>query len=512
MESQVDCRLDRSRNGSKNGQFMYEYHVSKMIKIYCYALVAAVTLGGCARLPIGVEPSSQMVEGNHLDVGSAIDAEAKHQVAWPSQEWWKIYGDAQLDQLVTEATAGNPTMRIAQSRVAIAKAISGEARSVLLPTVQMDATFTRMQFSEHYSTPPPYAGNWAWVNEWNTGLLYDLDLWGKNRSALAAALDQVQMTEAEAQEARLSLETAVIRLYVQLSLQYSLLDVAKETLKQREHIRDILQSRHTTGLGTEIELRQAETVIPSARAEIERISESIAILRNRLSALVGQGPGGGERIGRPTLSLALPIGLPSAIPADLLGRRPDVVAQRWRVQAAGKGIDVSKAAFYPNINLTAFVGWQALGFDKFLTSGSLAKGYGPAISLPIFEGGRLKEQLRISTAQYDIAVESYNNTLIHALEEVANEIVTLRSLGKQRTEIYESNVLAKRAYDIAMHGFQGGLSDYLSVLNAQNQTLVESKRKAEIEAQFLDVYAALMQATGGGVPVEAPVHQAGQDK
>lgn len=482
---------------------------SKILKICCFAIIAAVTLSGCARLPIGVKPTAQMVEPAKLDVGSAIDGEKKHTLPWPSQEWWKVYGDLQLDRLITEAVADNPTMHIAQSRIAISKAVGGIARSALMPTVQTEALLTREQFTEHYFIPPPYAGNWAWYNEWTTGLFYDLDLWGKKRSALAGALDQVQMTTAEAQEVRLALETAVIRLYVQLSLQYSLLDVAKETLHQREQIRDILMKRHTAGLGTEIELRQAETAVPAARAEIERISDSIEILRHKLSALAGKGPGYGEHISRPTLSLALPIGLPSTIQADLLGRRPDVVAERWRVEAAGKGIEVAKASFYPNINFTAFVGWQSLGFDKFLSSESLIKGFGPAISLPIFEGGRLKEHLRISTAEYDIAVEAYNNTIIHALEEVANEVVTLRSLEVQRKETYESHSLSFRAYDIALTGFKAGLSDYLTVLNAQTQTLVESQRKAQVEAHFLDAYAALMQAIGGGVPVTAPPEKGG---
>ncbi|MDR3581507.1 MAG: efflux transporter outer membrane subunit [Oryzomonas sp.] len=472
--------------------------------ICCTIIVATLALSGCARLPFGVKPSSQIVEPTKLNTGSAINSEAKQPVPWPSQEWWKVYADPQLDRLVAEATAGNPTMHIAQSRVAISQARSGIAKSALLPTIQTDAVFTREQYSENYFIPPPYAGNWAWDNMATLGLVYELDLWGKHRSALAAALDRVQMTTAEAQEVRLALETAVIRVYVQLSLQFRLLDVAQETLHQREDIRNIIKKRKAAGLATEIDLRQSETVVPAARAEIERISESIELLRNQLSALAGKGPGYGEQIHRPTLSLALPIGLPSTIPADLLGRRPDVVAQRWRVEAAGKGIEVSKAAFYPNIDLTAFVGWQSVGLANFISPESMIKGFSPAVSLPIFEGGRLRDQLRVTTAEYDIAVESYNNTLIHALENVADQIVTLRSLEKQRTETYQSNSLSDRAYDIAMYGFRAGLTDYLNVLNAQNQTLLESQRKAQVEARFLDAYAALMQSIGGGVPVSAP--------
>jgi outer membrane protein TolC len=208
--------------------------MTRTLKITCCTLlVVALAMGGCARLPFGVKPSSQIVEPAKLNAGSAINSEAKQPLPWPSQEWWKMYADPQLDRLVAEATAGNPTMRIAQSRIAISQARSGIAKSTLLPTMQAEASFTREQYSGNYFIPPPYANNWAWDNIATVGLVYELDLWGKNRSTLGAALDQVQMTAAEAQEVRLALETAVIRVYVQLSLQFKLLDVAQETLHQR---------------------------------------------------------------------------------------------------------------------------------------------------------------------------------------------------------------------------------------------------------------------------------------
>jgi len=395
-------------------------------------------------------------------------------------------------------------MRMAQARVAKAQAVSGIAGSALLPSLQADAAFTREQFTEHQFIPPPYAGNWSWNNQATLDLSYELDLWGKNRKALAASLDYVQVATAEAQEVRLALQTSVVRVYVQLSLQHVVLDIARSTLRQRQNILDITRKRLKAGLATELELRQAETPLPAARAEIERISESIELLRNQLSALTGKGPGDGETIRRPSLSLDLPIGLPTVVPADLLGRRPDVVARRWMVEAAGEGIDVAKAAFYPNINLTAFAGWQSLGFAQFLSPGSLIAGFGPAISLPIFEGGRLRSQLAVSTADYDIAVESYNSTLIRALENVANQIVTLRSLAIQRVESGTANDLANRTYDIAFQAFRAGMTDYFNVLTAQNQTLVEAQRKAQVEARFLDAYAGLMQAIGGGIPVTPP--------
>lgn len=480
------------------------FHGIRQKTVSIFQILVLFLLGGCALFPSGSSQRAQLLDPNLLNTGNGLKSPAKQPPSWPSQQWWKAYGDPQLDRLVAEATAGNPTMRIAQARIAKVQALSGIARSSLFPSLQANAVFTRQEFTENQFIKAPYAGNWAWNNIATSGLVYDLDLWGKNRSALAAALDYVQMATAEAQEVRLDLETSVVRVYVQLSLQFVMRDIAQATLRQRQDIMDITQKRLAAGLGTELDLRQAETPLPSARAEIERISESIELLRNQLSALTGKGPGDGEQIRRPSLSFNLPIRLPDTLPADLLGRRPDVVAQRWWVEAAGKGIEVAKAAFYPNINLTAFAGWQSLGFAKFLSPGSFIQGFGPAITLPIFEGGRLRSQLGASRADYDIAVESYNATLIHALENVANQIVSLRSLELQRTESSASSTLANRAYDIALQGFRSGLTDYLNVLNAQNQTLAEAQRKTQVEARFLDAYAGLMQAVGGGVSVTPP--------
>jgi len=466
--------------------------------------MALFILSGCASFPDRISSKAHLIDPNQLNTGNTLKSSAKLPAAWPSQQWWTSYADPQLDRLVAAATAGNPTIRIAHARVDKVKALSGIARSALFPSLRGGASFTREQFTENQFIPPPYAGNWAWDNLAALEFSYDLDFWGKNRSSLAAALDSVQVAAAEAQEVQLALQTAVVRSYVQLSLQFVLKDIAQTTLKQRQEILDITRKRLAAGLATEIELRQAETPIPAARAELERICESIELLRHQLAALAGKGPGDGEGIARPTLSFDLPVRLPEVLPADLLGRRPDVVAQRWLVEAAGKGIEAAKAAFYPNINISAFAGWQSLNFAKFLSPTSLIEGFAPAISLPIFEGGRLRSQLGAATADYDIAVESYNSTLIKALENVADQVTILRSLETQHTESTRSYSLATRAYDLALRGFRAGLTDYLSVLNAQTQTLVEAQRKAQVEARFLDAYAALMQSVGGGVPVTPP--------
>jgi NodT family efflux transporter outer membrane factor (OMF) lipoprotein len=429
-----------------------------------------------------------MLDPNNLDAGSAVRSVAEADSPWPTTDWWKAYLDPQLDLLVKQATIGNPSLRLAETRISRARSLAGGAKSALWPSINSSVVLSREK----------YLGQTYWDNDAILDFVYNLDLWGKNRNALEAALGKVKVAEAEARLVKLNLETAVVRAYIALSLQYTAQDIARTTLQQRQDILDITQKRKAAGLATEFELSQAEAPVPAARAELESITETIALLRNQLGTLTGRGPGYGEEILRPTLSLDVPIQLPSLLPADLLGRRPDVAAQRWRVESAGKSIKVAKAAFYPNINLTAYIGWSALEFAQFMSAGTLAHGFGPAITLPIFEGGRLRSDLGIATADYDAAVESYNMTLIEALQSVSDALVTLRSLDKQRAEADKANALAERAYGIAMRGYRAGLTNYLEVLNAQNQTLVESLRRAKIEARKLDAHALLMQALGGG--------------
>jgi NodT family efflux transporter outer membrane factor (OMF) lipoprotein len=466
--------------------------------IFLALLFVFVSLGGCARLPGGIVPEARMLDADTLKAGKAIDEGAGDNLAWPASDWWKAYRDPQLDRLVAEATDDNPSLRIARARVNRAQSLAAGAMAPLLPEIDAAAVLKRERFTENHFYRPPYAGEMYWNNQAIIDLFYNLDLWGKNRAALAAARDAVQVANADAREVELELQTAVVRTYVRLSLQHILRDIAATTLRQREQILGITEKRLAAGLATEIQRSQAATPVPAARAELERIEETIALLRTQLSTLTGKGPADGEGIQRPALDLRAPAGVPSALPADLVGRRPDVAARRWRVEAEAQHIKVARAAFYPNINLAAFVGWQAIGFSKFLSGGSLMYGFAPAFNLPIFVGGRLRSRLGAATATYDMAVEAYNLTLLQALQDISNQLVTLRSLDRQHSEALQAKRLAENAYAIALRGYRAGLTDYLSVLNAQNQTLAEATRTAHIEARCLDAHAVLMQALGGG--------------
>ncbi|MEO6921829.1 MAG: efflux transporter outer membrane subunit [Collimonas sp.] len=475
----------------------------------------AILLSGCADFS-GISPQSKLSDGSALAAGSALAKVGN--AAWPTSAWWENYRDPQLNALVLQAVADSPNLKIAQARIRQASALAGVSRAATLPKAGFEASSTRGLYSEEYIFPPPLGGSWNWDNEITVKASYDLDLWDKDRSALESALDTVHVSAAEARSAQLNLEVAVVRGYLQLATQFALRDIASSTLTQQTSIANIAQRKLNAGLGTRLEVSQAETALPDARANIEKIDENIALLRNQIAALSGKGPGSGEAIQRPVLAAALtvtmngndsnaqlPVALPDNVPAHLIGRRPDVIAQRWRVEAMSKNIDVAKAAFYPDINISAFIGLQALGFTNFLSASSGVRGAGPAISLPIFEGGRLRANLGAQTAALDGAIESYNNTLVQALQSVADQIIKLKSEQQQRAQSEQALALSKTSYDLAKRGYQAGLTANINVIQTQLVLLQQQLRVAQIRAGYLDSWAQLMQALGGGLGDDLPL-------
>ena len=463
-------------------------------------LAASLILALSACADMGhIAPQSAMLDANKLQGSQAMDAAASAAIQWPRAQWWQDLHDPQLNRLMEQALADSPTLRGAQARVRQAEALAGAAEDKTRPQADASVSINRELYSQHGSTPAPLAGNYAWRNQATVTASYDLDLWGRNRAALSAALGDVQLASAESQMARLALETALVRTYIQLSYEFQLQDVIERSLAQRARILDITRQRKAAGIGTDIDVAQIETTLPAGRRQLEQSAESLALLRNQLAALAGKGPGAGAALTRPVLRLDQPLAIPAALPADLIGRRPDIAAQRWRVEAAAQRIDAAKAEFYPNVNLVAFAGFQAFGFSHFLDANSDIRGISPALSLPIFAGARLRAQLGSQTAVYDGAVEQYNATVINAMSDVANAVTRAQSLAKQHQLTVQALATAQRARDLAEKAYKAGMSDAIAMLNTQVALLAEEQQQAQNGARELDLYVSLMNALGGGI-------------
>ncbi|MEO7324185.1 MAG: efflux transporter outer membrane subunit [Dokdonella sp.] len=466
-------------------------------------LLATLLLTACASSG-GLHTHATAMNPDSLEASKSLASTALSSAAWPDADWWTTYGDKQLDRLIAVALADQPGLQIAAARVRQAQAMSAIAGASLSPQIDASAQSTRQRFSEHSTIPPSLAGTWGTINQATLGAHYDLDLWGKNRATLQTAVGRAQATEVKLHAAQLMLTTALTRVYLRLDFAYAQLDLANQTLHEREQTLELTRQRVAAQIDSQLELTQARAALPEARERIAAAHESIAILDNQIAALQGKGPDIGLDVQRPHMTAQAAPVLPSNLPAQLIGRRPDVVAARWRVEAAGKEIDAARAQFYPNISLNAFVGVQSLGFDDFLSAGSRIAGIGPAISLPLFDGGRLRGNLAAHQAGYDIAVEQYNAIVISAVHDVVDQLVSLHWLDEQAHEQEQALTLTRQAYSLASDRYRNGVANYLQVLSAERQVLAQRGLVIVTAARRSELQLNLIRALGGGYVAHAP--------
>ena len=469
-------------------------HCSLRVRLAC--LLAAMLSAACASFD-GLAPKSVPADASALAASRSLAGARLSPAAWPTAAWWQRFGDPQLDALIAEALAASPGMGSARARIDKAVALAAGSGAALAPQVGVGADITRQHFSANGIFPPPLADSWHTLTLLAANFSYEFDLWGRNRAAYDAELGRVRAAEVDAYAVRLMLASSVARAYAQLGRSFEQLDLAQATLAQRQAIFHLIRQRVAAGLDSDVELKQAEGSIPAARLRIAQLDEEIALWRNLLAALLGQGPDRGLAIARPQMQVGL-LALPSALPSDLLGRRPDVVAQRWRVEAARRDIEAAKGQFYPNVNLNAFVGVQSVTFSKLLASGSAIPGFGPALRLPLFDGGRLRANLAAQNADFDLALEQYNQTLIEALREVVDQLASLRSVEAQRVELDGALATAAQAHQLALARYRAGIGSYLQVLGAEGPLIEQKSLQANLRAHELELSINLMRALGGG--------------
>lgn len=479
------------------------------------ATIVSIGLSACASTH-GIAPQSSIAKPDFFEVSATL-ADARTTAggaqntaaggqntvsvspdAWPDSQWWAQFGDPQLNLLIAEGLDGSPTLREAEARTRAALAQAKVAQAARLPQLDAKGDVTRERFPEHSLIPPPYGGSWDTLSELQATLTWELDFWGKNRAAYYQALGEARASALDARAARLALSANIAHSYVQLERAYLQLDVAQATLKQREQIFKLTQDRNEAGVDSRLELRQAESALPAAREQITQLQESVDLTRNQLAALLGKGPDRGLTIERPAATALPAVSIPSRVPSELLGRRPDILAQRWRVEAAQHGIDNAKAQFYPDVNLSAFVGLQALGAGSLLTAGNREIGVGPAITLPLFDAGKRRGNLAARTSEYDIAVERYNQAVADGLREVVDQLASFRSVDRQRAQQREGLATAQDAYDLATLRYREGVGNYLQVLTTETQLLSQRSLDADLRARSLDLSINLARALGGG--------------
>ena len=463
-------------------------------------LCAAVTcalLAACVSPAERDTPAARTIELSSLESQRTIGASPAGE--WPRARWWTVFGDAQLDGLVEEALVGSPTLRIARARVEQASALVDAALASASPGAIGGLDITRQHFSVSGTVPPPVAGSTRTTSRLALDLSYELDYAGRNAAAIAAARAGESATGADAEAARIALSSAVARAYFQLQGLFALRTIGERELAQAEKRVELTRQRFGAGLDTEAALSRAQSAPPELRANLAQLDAAVAIARNQVAALAGKGPDRGLSIvaAQGSGHGGLP-SIPGALPLDLLGRRPDLAAARWRAEAAAREIEVARLRFLPNVNLLAFVGVASLGLDRLFAAGSEIAGVGPAIRLPSFSAGNLQAGLRGRRADYDDAVERYNELIVDAMREVADQVQTRRALETERRERGNALAAADRTRRIALDRYRAGLANYLEVLDAEAALFGLQRAETDLKARALQAEVGLYRALGGG--------------
>lgn len=460
------------------------------------AAALATMLAACA----GYQPiarTNSAFDKVDIDVPAGLAQSAS---SWPGTQWWTAFGDPQLDRLIAHALTNSPTLAAAQARIARAQAAADFNRANDRPQVNagVDASYGRQ--SENYMMPrPPLGKGGEYVSQGQAAVNFgwDLDLWGRNAALIRSAEAQAKAAEFDRDAARLALTTSIARAYLQLAGQYDMLDVLLATQKQRAEIRKLIDQRVRNGLDTQVEVKQAETNEAALQIEVEQLATSMKITRQQIAVLAGDMPASSEQIARPVIR-GTGFGVPASLPLDLLGRRPELAAQRARIAAAVGEADAAQTQFYPNLNLNALIGFQAIGLGQLLNAGSFMNSIGPAVRLPLFDAGRLRANYAGKASDIEAAVAQYNQSVLGAAQDVAEQLTRIADLDREEAATRGALKAAEEAHRLATLRYRGGLSPYLTVLTVETQLLTQRRAMAALKSRRDDLQVSLVRALGGG--------------
>jgi NodT family efflux transporter outer membrane factor (OMF) lipoprotein len=454
------------------------------------ALLTATALTACTTIPQSAPFATEPSQAKKVNPIAAVS----------EQDWWKSFGDPQLEGLMVQALNNAPSLAMAEARLNAAQAVVSSSHAVAGPNIGLNGTAYEAKQSYNYLFPKAYTPkNYQDYGQVTLNFDWDLDFWGRNRAAITAATNSARAAEADAAQARLMLAAAVTSAYVDLDRLYQERDLAARAVDLHQDSAHLVQQKLDNGVANRATLDQAQANVYAARSDLAALDEQIDINKHLIAVLIGAAPDAAAKIQRPQLKPAADAfaGAPQTVDLDLIGRRPDIIAARWRAEAASAKIREAHAAFYPNINLAAFVGVQSLHLDQLLQSGSDIGQVGPALSLPLFDGGALKANLKTAEAGHALAIASYNQDVLTAMQQVADALTSQRALHDRLDNAQKAQDTYEEAYKLAKLRYDGGLSDYTSLLVAEQALITQRRVVTDLKSRALTLDVALIKALGG---------------
>ena len=457
------------------------------------ALSLALALAGCASIP----PDTQQLPQQDLaKVQLAADIHLASE-GWPAAQWWRQFQDAQLDQLIGQALASSPTLDVANARIGAALSAFDARHAERGPRVDVDANANRQRYSGNGLMPAPIGGNY--YNEVTVGVQahYDLDWWGKHKAQIAAALGEVNARRAEYAMAEQMLAAEIARHYFSMQSGWARMENLHALVGLQQKLVEDKEKRIANGLGVSDEHLSAQTRLSLLQQQIALLETQIVTEREALRALLGA-DGTALASLQPRQARTLPHALPGKLGMELLARRPDLQAARWRVQASMSNIEAAQASFYPDIDLGAAFGLDAIKLGKLLESGSRTLFIGPALSLPLFDSGRLQAQLGGARSERNALIADYNQNVFNVVRDVAQAGAKLQGVENQLRLQQESLRASEAQLRNAYARLKQGLADRATQLSAEMTVRGQVDLGMQLQNQRQNAEINLTVALGGG--------------
>jgi outer membrane protein, multidrug efflux system len=453
-------------------------------------LLILVLLSGCAVGPNYRRPAVDVP----TDYRAAMPVPAAPASSLGNEKWWDVFQDPVLVELIHTALRQNYDARIAATRVLEAQDQLGITRANQFPSAAIGAGLSSEQNAKVTNLFPPYQVN---AGQLNLSVIWNLDFWGKYRRQTEAARAQLLATEWGQRAVISSLVANVATAYFQLRALDSELEIAKQTLGSRQQSLQLTQTLVTHGSASDLDLSQSEQLVYTASETIPDLERQIQQQENQLSILLGENPGPVAR-GQTLTEQPVPDAIPAGLPSELLERRPDVHEAEEIIVAANAQIGVAKAAFLPSIALTGTGGLESNALNSFIKTSSESWLAALSVAQPVFEGGALRSQLKLTRAQYQEAVLAYQQTLQNAFEQVSNGLIAYQKYRDFRGQQELLTQAAQQSDQLSSVLYQNGGASYLQVLT--NETNYFSAELNLVDAQVNERLALvqLYQALGGG--------------
>lgn len=474
---------------------------------------------GPRALPL-VVPEVPLQQAAH----ASIEGSSLQTTEYLPNDWWSLFQDDQLTTFILTAFERNPSLQVAEANIRLAETNAALARAPLFPNILWGADVLREKLSETGIIPfktqgsalpqtnlPPGAGTVlteqggavgipVYFTQYETefSLTYEFDFWKKNRNTLLAAISQELAKKADEAFVRLQLGTAIASCYFQLQIDYRRLEVAEALVENKRRYQEVVQSRIEGNVDYNASYYSSQDNVAIARQSLLNIQKDIAIHENELRAYLA-GSFDEPIFNESIYTHKLPIvPLPHDIPLHLISNRPDILSQLWMIESAGKSIDVARAGFYPDFNIAALFGYQTIHWKELFNWPSSYFSINPAVTLPVFDGGRLMANLRGSEANYDLAIYQYNQLILNAVKEVLDALAILRNSEEQLGEFKKQVKYQSEQLELSHQRFMHSLNSALDVLISEANLLNNQDQEIVALGNTIQAVVALIKALGGG--------------